>query len=113
MPPYARGGGPIARPGTADGTRGGPYPRGRGMGPGPGRGMPPRGGPAGGRPGQYPQGDYGGKDFESLRRLYTSEENPLSSNLCVVSQADDRLRIADMADSSKINSWLAKCPAWI
>ena len=34
MHPYAKEGGSIPRPGTADGTRGGPYPQGRGMGPG-------------------------------------------------------------------------------
>ncbi|TWU77037.1 hypothetical protein ED733_007765 [Metarhizium rileyi] len=54
-------GGPMPRPGTADGIRGGPHTRGRGMGPGPGRGIPPRGGPSGGPPGQYPPGDHGGK----------------------------------------------------
>jgi hypothetical protein len=63
MHPYGRGGGPIARPGTADSHRGGPHFRGRGMGPGPGRGMPPRGAPTGGRPGPYPQGDYNGENM--------------------------------------------------
>ncbi|KHN98786.1 chitin synthase activator (Chs3) [Metarhizium album ARSEF 1941] len=65
MPPYAREGGPIPRPGTADGVRGGPHPRGRGMGRGPSRGMPPRGGPPGWRPGQYPPGDYSDAGYGS------------------------------------------------
>lgn len=64
MPPHARGGGPIARSGTADGNRGGPYPpRGRALGPG--RGMPPRGVPPSGRGGDrsdhYPPVEYGGR----------------------------------------------------
>ncbi|KAK2591638.1 hypothetical protein QQS21_010680 [Conoideocrella luteorostrata] len=62
MPPYARGGDPMLRPGTADGNRGSPYPP---RGPGPGRGMPSSGagssGQRGGRPGQYPPRDFGGR----------------------------------------------------
>ncbi|KZZ90504.1 Tetratricopeptide-like helical [Moelleriella libera RCEF 2490] len=57
MPPYGRGG-PVARPATANGHRGGPQPS---RGAGTGRGMPSRG-RGGGWPGQHPPpGNYGGQ----------------------------------------------------
>ncbi|KAG5926191.1 hypothetical protein E4U53_003133, partial [Claviceps sorghi] len=58
------GGGPTARPRTADGNRAGPHPP-RRMASGPARGPAPRGAPSGMRGGarseQYPPADYGGR----------------------------------------------------